>query len=79
MGGLYKHKQIKATVKSGNRFKVFTNNDPEDCDDPLTYQNSRYLSQPDLARFTLNILAIPLISVECKRVFSLEKHLITNS
>ena len=79
MGGLYKHKQIKATVKSSNRFKVFTNNNPKDYNNPLAYWNSRYLLQLYLAHFILNILAIPLISVEYKRVFFLAKYLITNS
>ena len=79
MGGLYKYKQIKATIKSGNRFKVFTNNNPKDYNNPLAYQNSHYLLQPDFARFALNILAIPLISAEYKYIFSLAKHLITNS
>ena len=79
MGGLYKHKQIKATVKSGNRFKVFTNNNPKDCNDPLAYWNSYYLLQPDLTCFTFDILAILLINTECKHIFSLVKYLITDS
>ena len=37
MGGLHKHKQIKVTVKSGDRFKVFTDNNPKDYNDPLAY------------------------------------------
>ena len=39
----------------------------------------QYFAQPELAQFALNILAIPLISAECKRVFSSAKHLVTNS
>ena len=45
----------------------------------MAYWNSLYLSQPDLARFALDILAIPLMSAECKRVFSFAKYLITDS
>jgi hypothetical protein len=35
--GLHEHKQIKATIKSSNRFKVFTDNNPKDYNIPLAY------------------------------------------
>jgi len=47
--------------------------------DPLQYWNARYISQPDLARFALDMLAIPMMSAECERVFSSAKHLITDA
>ena len=47
--------------------------------DPLAYWNSLYFLQPELARFALDMLAIPLISAKCERVFSSVKHLITDS
>ncbi|OCK98618.1 uncharacterized protein K441DRAFT_429213, partial [Cenococcum geophilum 1.58] len=34
------------------------------------YWQDRYTSQPDLARFALNILAVPPISNKYKRLFS---------
>src|SRR5579871_5398493 len=38
-----------------------------------------YVTQPDLARFALDMLAIPAMSAECERVFSSAKHLITDA
>ncbi len=46
--------------------------------DPLAYWNSLYFSQPKLARFALNILAILFISSKCEWVFSSTKYLITD-
>ena len=45
----------------------------------LEFWNTRYTTQPDLARFALDMLAIPMMSAECERVFSSAKHLITDS
>ena len=45
----------------------------------MDYWNARILSQPDLARFALDMLAIPVSSSECERVFSSAKLLITAS
>ncbi len=47
--------------------------------DPLEYWNSQYQTQPDLARFALDMLAIPLMSSECERVFSSAKLLVTDN
>jgi hAT family C-terminal dimerisation region len=47
--------------------------------DPLDYWNARFLSQPDLARFALDMLALPVSSAECERIFSSAKLLITAS
>ena len=38
--------------------------------DVLQYWQDRYESQPDLARFALDILAVPPMSDECERLFS---------
>ena len=38
--------------------------------DVIQYWVDRYESQPNLAQFALNILAIPPISDECERLFS---------
>lgn len=79
-GGLDAHEQLKGTtVNASDRYQVYATSDPESTDDPLKYWNSRYLSQPDLARFALDMLAIPLMSAECERIFSSAKHLITDS
>ena len=37
------------------------------------------MTQPDLARFAGDMLAIPAMSAECERVFSSAKHLITDA
>ena len=46
--------------------------------DPIQYWNDRYLSQPDLAQFALDALAVPPMSDECERLFSSAKLLITD-
>ena len=43
--------------------------DDEDFD-VIQYWQDRYTSQPDLARFALDILAVPPMSDECERLFS---------
>jgi hypothetical protein len=58
-----------------------------DCDietetigkDALQYWNTRIRSQPDLAHFALDMLAIPVTSAECERIFISAKLLITPS
>lgn len=47
--------------------------------DALQYWNSQYEAQPDLAQFALDMLAIPLMSAECERVFSSAKHLLIDA
>lgn len=46
--------------------------------DPVQYWNDRYYSQPDLAQFALDVLAVPPMSDECERLFSSAKLLITD-
>jgi len=50
----------------------------EDHFDPIQYWNDRYHSQPDLAQFALDALAVPPMSDECERLFSSAKLLITD-
>jgi hAT family protein len=40
--------------------------------------NARHKTQPDMARFALDMLAIPMMSAECESYIS-AKYLITNS
>lgn len=47
--------------------------------DPLHYWNTRASSQPDLARFAFDMLAIPVSSAECERVFSSSKLLLSDA
>lgn len=78
-GGLESHEQIKSVpLCRTDAYQAYIKSDPEEANDPLAYWNSLYLSQPDLARFALDMLAIPLMSAECERVFSSAKHLITD-
>ena len=65
-------------LSKSDAYQAYIKSDPEQTNDPLAYWNSLYLSQPDLARFTLNMLAIPLMSAKCERVFSSAKYLITD-
>ena len=61
-------------------FRTYIERDPEGLGEGLIdYWNSRILSQPDLARFALDILAVPISSDECERIFSSAKLLITPS
>jgi hypothetical protein len=39
-------------------------------DEIIMWWNNRYYTQPDLARFALDILAVPPMSDDCERVFS---------
>ena len=50
----------------------------EDHFDAVQYWNDRYHSQPDLAQFALDALAVPPMSDECERLFSSAKLLITD-
>jgi hypothetical protein len=65
---------------SSDRYRAFIFIEREDNEtDPLEYWNTRYSTQPDLARFTLDMLAILMMSAECERVFSSVKHLLTDA
>ena len=46
--------------------------------DPIKYWNNRYETEPDLARFALDMLAIPPAADACERLFSSTKLLITD-
>jgi len=81
-GGLHRHKQLRAKpgkATSSDRYTAFISTECEDIKtDALEFWNARYHSQPDLARFALDMLAIPMMSAECERVFSSAKHLLTD-
>jgi len=78
-GGLESHEQIKLVLFSRtDAYQTYIKSDPEEANDPLTYWNSFYLLQPNLAWFALNMLAILLMSAECECVFSSAKHFITD-
>jgi hypothetical protein len=80
-GGLHRHKQLNLKSKlSVDRYTAFISTDCEDKGtDALEFWNTRYSTQPDLARFALDMLAIPMMSAECERVFSSAKHLLTDT
>ena len=80
-GGLHKHKQLGPKPRvSSDRYIAFISTDCEDKEtDALAFWNARYTTQPDLARFALDMLAIPMMSAECERVFSSAKHLLTDA
>ena len=81
-GSLSEHRRIKAVKPTtSDPYQSYVDRDPEGqaTDDPLDYWNSRILSQPDLARFALDMLALPASSAECERAFSSAKLLITAS
>src|SRR5271154_1051598 len=79
--GLHKHKQLGPRPRvSSDRYVAFISTDCEDKEtDALEFWNARYSTQPDLARFALDMLAIPMMSAECERVFSSAKHLLTDA
>lgn len=79
---LHRHKQVRAKPKgtSSDLYTAYVSMEPEyNEEDALKYWNARVTSQPDLARFALDMLAIPMMSAECERVFSSAKHLITDA
>jgi len=81
-GGLHRHKQLgaKPRASSTDRYTAFISTECEDSKtDVLGFWNARYSAQPDLARFALDMLAIPMMSAECERVFSSAKHLLTDT
>ena len=80
-GGLHMHKQLGPKPRaSSDRYIAFISTDCEDKEtDALEYWNARYSTQPDLARFALDMLAIPMMSAECERVFSSARHLLTDA
>jgi hAT family C-terminal dimerisation region len=80
-GGLHKHKQTGARPRtSSHQYLAYISTASGDGElDSLEYWNARHSTQPDLARFALDMLAIPMMSAECERVFSSAKHLVTDS
>ena len=83
-GSLSEHRRIKAgKPPASDTYQSFIDRNPEGqaTDDPLDYWNSRMASQPDLACFAFDMLALslPATSAECERVFSSAKLLITAS
>ena len=81
-GGLRKFENIDESddddISDIDHYTAYCSTNREKID-PLQYWNARYNSQPDLARFALDMLAIPMMSAECERVFSSAKHLITDA
>jgi hypothetical protein len=80
-GGLHRHKQLGAKPRAcSDHYRAFISTEREDPKtNALEFWNARYTTQPDLARFALDMLAIPAMSAECERVFSSAKHLITDA
>lgn len=77
-GALAEHFKIKTADPAVNdSYQSYINRDLETEEDSLGFWNSRLLSQPDLARFALDMLAIPVSSSECERIFSSAKLLVT--
>ena len=80
-GALSQHKKIKnPELTTGDSYLSYINHGTEgEGDDPLEFWNSRIGSEPDLAHFALDMLAIPATSAECERIFSSAKLLLTPS
>ena len=83
------HKRLKtvhdealaADLPEFDRFKEYYEEDPirikdDETFDIIQYWQKRYETQPDLARFALDILAVPPMSDECERLFSSAKILL---
>ena len=49
------------------------------CEKPLQWWKTRREEYPVLSKMALDLLSIPLMSVECERVFSSAKILLTDS
>jgi hAT family protein len=62
-GGLHRHKQLgpQPRIISADRYLAFISTDREDQQvDALEFWNVRHKTQPDMARFALDMLAIPI-------------------
>jgi len=71
----------QVATPAGDQYQNYIERDPAERlsnEEVLDYWNSRFLSQPDLAHFALDMLALPASSAECERVFSSAKLLITS-
>lgn len=77
---ILEHGQVKVVQPAKeDQYKLYITSDPlAGNPDPLEYWNSHILTQPDLAHFALDMLALPMSSAECERVFSSSKLLITD-
>jgi hAT family protein len=67
-GGPHRHKRLgpQPRVVSTDRYLAFITTDREDQQvDALEFWNARHKSQPVIARFALDMLAIPMMSAEC--------------
>lgn len=82
-GHLSQHKKIAtAKQRTDDSYQWYIGCDPETeslADNALHYWNARILSQPDLSRFALDMVSVPISSAECERIFSSAKLLITSS
>jgi hAT family C-terminal dimerisation region len=83
-GSLSEHRKVKNLGSSRptniDPLQTYIERDPEGHDEDVQdYWNSRIQSQPDLAHFALDMLALPVSSAECERIFSSAKLLITAS
>ena len=81
-GGLHRHMQLDAmpTKTSSDHYRTYISTEREHPKtNALEFWNAQYTTQPDLARFALNMLAIPAMSAEYERVFSSAKHLLTDA
>jgi hypothetical protein len=82
-GHLSAHKKIAtAKQKTDDAYQWYVSCDPETesmAENALYYWNARILSQPDLARFALDMVSVPISSAECERIFSSAKLLVTSS
>jgi hAT family C-terminal dimerisation region len=75
-------KKKAARQRTDDAYQRYAGCDPETesvADDALGYWNARILTQPDLARFALDMLGVPMSSAECERIFSSAKLLVTSS
>jgi len=69
---LHKHKnwaRAKPKRTYSDHYMAYISTDPEDKEtDALEFWNARVTTQSDLARFALDMLAIPMMSAECESV-----------
>jgi hAT family C-terminal dimerisation region len=79
-GALAEHQKIKKPgLAIDDPYLSYIDRDLETGEESLDYWDSRLVSRLDLARFALDMLAIPASSAECERIFSSAKILITAS
>ncbi len=68
----------EAVAGARDEYEEYLNTPARPCDNPLEWWKAHRQEYPRLSQIALDLFSIPMISVECERVFSSAKTLITD-